>query len=57
MYENESDNGTSDRESIKLLTNPDRFPYPYTRAGRRGFNTINVIKNDGEVASPKLIGK
>lgn len=57
MYENESDNGTSDRESIKLQTNPDRFPYPYTRAGRRGFNTINVIKNDGEVASPKLIGK
>jgi hypothetical protein len=39
---------------IKLQTNPRGFLVAYTRAGRRGFNMINVIKNLGEVASPKI---
>jgi hypothetical protein len=36
---------------------PRGFFIAYTRADRRGFNMINVIKIVGEVASPKLIGK
>jgi hypothetical protein len=42
-------------QAFRLI--PRGFLVAYTRAGRRGFNMINVIKNVGEVASPKLIGK
>jgi hypothetical protein len=51
------DNGTSDREFILLRLIPRGLLIAYTRADRRGFNMINVIKIVGEVATPKLIGK